>query len=106
MNHYFTLGCFYIAGTYNGGESIIDYNNGKLRGRWLTVNRPNFTGYVSANCKGKITFPDDTNYKLEFGKVLNKILFTSGKPWTKGNLFFYGKSLVKIYQKKIYIQTI
>ena len=50
MSHYSSLECFYIAGAYNGGESIIGYNNGQLRGQWLTINRPNFIGYVSADC--------------------------------------------------------
>lgn len=100
MSHYSSLECFYIAGAYNGGESIIGCNNGQLRGQWLTINRPNFIGYVSADCKGNVTFPEDRIYKLEFDKVSNKIFWegrTYGKIWTKGDLLFFEKVLVKIF---------
>ena len=104
MNHYSTLGCFYIAGTYNGGESIIGYNNGQLKGQWLTRSRTNFTGNVRADCKGEVTFPDDKNntFEFQFDKVLNKIFWksrTNGKVWTKGNLLIFVKILVEIYHK-------
>ena len=92
MNNHSTLGCFHIAGTYHAESVIIGYNNGQLRGQWLTVNRPNFTGNVSADCKGKVKFPDDRTYKFEFDKFLNKITWKENvyrDPWRKGNLLSF-----------------
>ena len=106
MNQYSFLGCFYVAGTYNGGKVIIGYHNGQLRGQWLTVNRPNFSGYVGADCKGEVTFPDDKIHKLEFDKVLNKIFWGNRKEnvWKKGNLLLFEKSSSQnISRKGIFI---
>ena len=67
----------------------IDFDNGQLKGQWLNILRPPFTGCVGADCMGDINFPDDRTYKLEYDRNLKTIFWdgrTSGNVWTKGNL--------------------
>ena len=67
----------------------IDFDNGQLKGQWLNILRPPFTGCVGADCMGDINFPDDRTYKLEYDRNLKTIFWdgrTSGNVWTKGKL--------------------
>ena len=89
MDYYSTLGCDDIAGTYYDEEKKmkIDFDNGQLKGQWLNVARPPYTGHVGADCMGEMNFPDDRSHKLVFDKILRKIYWdgtASGKVWTKG----------------------
>ena len=91
IGHYPTLGCLDIAGTYYQGGSAteIDFDNGQLKGQWLNISRPPFTGSVGADCMGDMNFPDDRTYTLEYDRNLKTIFWdgrTSGNVWTKGNL--------------------
>ena len=67
----------------------IDFDNGQLKGQWLNISRPPFTGSVGADCMGDMNFPDDRTYTLEYDRNLKTIFWdgrTSGNVWTKGNL--------------------
>ena len=79
----------------------IDFDNGQLKGQWLNIDRPPYTGYIGADCTGYMNFPDDKTYKLEFDKVSRKIYWNgraSGNVWTKGNLLLF---LMKSWSKYI-----
>ena len=54
MDYYSTLGCDDIADTCcNEGKKMkTDFDNGQLKGQWLKVTLPPYTGHAGADCMG------------------------------------------------------